>query len=92
MVCELEDSRICYLLSLLRIHSPDCEHCNARETRGDEMRKRLEELSWRTQPRSRSLKKGDHGEAVEDSDSKLPKLWQVRRGTLTERASSFWGN
>lgn len=47
--------RICYLLSLLRIHSPDCEYCNARETRGDEIRKRLEELSWRTQPRSLTL-------------------------------------
>jgi hypothetical protein len=41
--------RICYLLALLRIHSPDCEHCNARETSGDEIRKRLEELAWRTQ-------------------------------------------
>jgi hypothetical protein len=47
--------RICYLLSLLRIHSPDCEHCNARETRGDEIQKRLEELSWRMQPRSLAL-------------------------------------
>jgi hypothetical protein len=47
--------RICYLLSLLRIHSPDCEHCNARETSGDEIRKRLEELCWRTQQRSLEL-------------------------------------
>lgn len=66
------DSRICYLLALLRIHSPDCEHCNARETSGDEMRKRLEELSWQTKPRS--LKNDDHGEVVEEPDSKLPKL------------------
>ncbi len=58
----------CYLLSLLRIHSPDCAHCNARETSGDEMRKRLEELSWRTQPRS--LNNGDHGEVVGVFDSK----------------------
>jgi hypothetical protein len=64
--------RICYLLALLRIHSPDCEHCNARETCGDEMRKRLEELSWRTQPRS--IENGDRGEVVADPDSKLPKL------------------
>jgi hypothetical protein len=64
--------RICYLLSLLKIHSPDCEHCNARETSWSDMRKRLDELSWRTQPRS--LKNGDHGEVVEDPDSKLPKL------------------
>ena len=58
----------CYLLSLLRIHPPDCEHCKAREIYGDEMRKRLEELSGRTQPRS--LNNGDHGEAVKVFDSK----------------------
>jgi hypothetical protein len=51
----------CYLLSLLRIHSPDCD-VNAREMCGDEMRKRLDELSGRMQPRS--LNNGDHGEAV----------------------------
>jgi hypothetical protein len=66
------DRRICHLLVLLRIHSPDCEHCNAREASGDEIRKRLEELSWRTKPRS--LKNDDHGEVVEEPDSKLPKL------------------
>src|ERR1039458_651914 len=32
----------CYLLSLLRIHRPDCELCNAREKYGVEMQKRLE--------------------------------------------------
>jgi hypothetical protein len=42
----------CYLLSLLRIHRPDCQPCNAREKYGEEMRKRLEELNWRTQPYS----------------------------------------
>jgi hypothetical protein len=40
----------CYLLSLLRIHHPDCEHCVARKKYGIEMRKRLKELNWRTQP------------------------------------------
>ena len=45
--------RICYLLTLLRIHSPECQYCNnAHEMQGEEMRKRLEELSWRIQPRS----------------------------------------
>jgi len=44
--------RICYVLSLLRIHSPDCEHCMARQTCGDELRKRLEELDGRKQPSS----------------------------------------
>jgi hypothetical protein len=50
----------CYLLSLLRIQHPDCELCNAPEKYGEEMRKRLEELNWRTQPRS-------HGDGVFDS-------------------------
>ena len=64
--------RICYLLSRLRMHSPDCEHCNDRATCGDEMRQRLEELSWRTQ--RRSLNNEDSGEPVEASDSKPPKV------------------
>jgi len=42
----------CYLLSLLRIHRPDCDLCNPREKYGEAMRRRLEELNWRTQPRS----------------------------------------
>jgi len=58
----------CSLLSLMRLHSPDCARCNAHETHGDEMRKRLEELSWRAQPRS--LNHGDHRVVVEVSDSK----------------------
>ena len=56
----------CYLLSLLRIHRPDCELCNAREKYGVELRKRLEELSWRT--RARSLNNGAHDEVVVDSN------------------------
>jgi hypothetical protein len=42
----------CRLLSILRLHSPDCQHCNAREEHGVEMRRRLEELNWRTQAHS----------------------------------------
>jgi hypothetical protein len=42
--------RICYVLSLLRIHSPNCKHCLARLTCGTELRKRLEELNERAQP------------------------------------------
>jgi hypothetical protein len=42
----------CRLLSLLKIHRPDCEVCNAREEYGVEMRKRLEELGWGTQSHS----------------------------------------
>jgi hypothetical protein len=52
--------RICYVLSLLRIHSPECKHCIARLTCGNELRKRLEELNGRTQPCSD--KNGDHRE------------------------------
>ena len=57
----------CYLLSFLRIHRPYCERCTAREIYGDAMRKRLEELSGQTPPRS--LNSGDHGEAVKVFDS-----------------------
>jgi hypothetical protein len=58
----------CYLLSFLRIHRPDCEHCKAREKCGVEMRERLEELNGRTQ--SYSLNNGDHAEVVQVFDSK----------------------
>jgi hypothetical protein len=42
----------CCLFSVLKIHRTDCEHCNVRETRGDEIRKWLEELNWPARPRS----------------------------------------
>jgi len=58
----------CSLLALLRIHSPDCEHCKAREEYGVEMRKRLEELNWRTQPHP--LNDGDDELVVGVFDSK----------------------
>jgi hypothetical protein len=50
----------CHLSSLLRIHRPDCELCHPREEYGVEMRKRLEELNWRTQAHPHN--NGDHGE------------------------------
>ena len=71
----------CYLLSLLRIHRPDCQHC-AREMCGDEMRKRLDELSGRTQPHS--LNNGDHEEVVEVFDSKPGKV--VARSPISLKA------
>src|ERR1700678_2145411 len=37
----------CYLLSLLRIHSPDCERCNAHETRGLRRRSGWKRLTGR---------------------------------------------
>jgi hypothetical protein len=36
---------ICYLLSVLRIRSPDGQHCRAHLTCGVELRERLEELN-----------------------------------------------
>ena len=42
--------QICYLLSLLRIHSPDCKHCMAQLTCGNELRRRLEELNGNAEP------------------------------------------
>jgi len=58
----------CYILSLLRIHPLSCEHCNASEKSGLEMRERLAELNRQTQPNL--LKKEIHREIVEDFDSK----------------------
>jgi len=34
----------CYLFSLLRIHSPNCERCKIRDAHWVEVKKRLEEL------------------------------------------------
>jgi len=45
----------CSLLSLLRTHHPDCEHCVARKKYGIEMRKRLEELGWWAQVNSQEI-------------------------------------
>jgi len=42
--------RICYVLSLLRIHNPDCKHCTAHLTCGNELRKRLQELNEISEP------------------------------------------
>ena len=36
---------ICYLLSLLRLHSPECEHCGACEGCWVEIKKRLDDLN-----------------------------------------------
>jgi hypothetical protein len=44
--------RIDYLLARLRTHKPDCENCTAGEVCGGNLLKRLEELNWRTLPRS----------------------------------------
>ena len=56
----------CCLESLLRIHRPDCELCNPRETWGREIRKRLEELNSLT---PHSLNNVDHEVAMRVFDS-----------------------
>ena len=63
--------RICYLLSILRIHSPDCVHCNARQTCWDETVRRLNELD---PSKHRTLKGGDQQEKTRARDSESPKL------------------
>ena len=32
------------------MHQPDCKRCNTDTRDGDELRERLEELNWQTQP------------------------------------------
>lgn len=58
----------CYLRSIIRIHRPDCQRC-AREKAGGEMRKRLEDLNWRTQPQSPNHKDREDGMEIVDSKS-----------------------
>jgi len=58
----------CYVLSVLRIHPPHCEHCKVREMHGCEMRKRLEELSGRRM--EPYLLVNEHGKEAEVFDSK----------------------
>jgi hypothetical protein len=60
----------CYLESLLRIHRPDCEHCNPHETWGLEVRKRLEDLNSRTQ----SYSPNNHEEVVRVVEPKPPEV------------------
>jgi hypothetical protein len=67
----------CYLLSLLRIHHPDCKHCFARTRYGMEMRKRLEELGWRVQPCSPEVH-SQPGEVIT-----LPVSFKAQRGKKT---------
>jgi hypothetical protein len=61
-------NRKCYLLSLLKIHRSNCAQCKALEKCGLEMRERLQELNWRTQPYS--LHRELHGEVGEVFNSK----------------------
>jgi hypothetical protein len=62
----------CYVESLLRVHRSDCERCNPPETRGPEIRKRLEELNLRMQPRS--VHTTDHEDGVRVFDSKADEV------------------
>lgn len=51
--------RLCHVLSLLRIHRPDCEHCRARQKCGEELRNRLEELGGQSRPQPPSHQNQD---------------------------------
>ena len=67
--------RICYLRSLLRIHRPDCKHCMAQLTCGDELRRRLEELNGDAEPvQFESLRNG-----VEMALAVMPSMEGERR-------------
>jgi predicted LPLAT superfamily acyltransferase len=77
----------CILSSLLRIHSPHCEHCSPREIHGREMRNRLDELSGRMQPHS--LDHADHGEALAVLDSKPGEILVL--GSSSAGARQFLG-
>jgi hypothetical protein len=76
----------CYLLSLLRIHSPNCEVCNAREKYGVEMRRRLEELNWRTLPDSHA--NGDHGRVVEEFDCELGEVMSTPVSLMAQQRTT----
>jgi hypothetical protein len=41
----------------MKLHRPNCARCSVPETRGPEMVKRLEELSWKVQQGSESQEK-----------------------------------
>lgn len=55
-------TRICRLLAFLGMHDKGCKRCQARETHGRDMLKRLEELSART---------FQHSPAGENADKEL---------------------
>jgi len=65
--------RICYLLARLRIHSPDCEHCNARQACGSDLLKRLEELNWRA-PNTDQVVQIPDSKVAKDKEDRETKL------------------
>ena len=75
----------CYLSSLLRIHSPNCEICNASEEYGVEMRQQLEELNWRTLPDSHA--NGDHGRVVDEFDSEPGEVISTPVSLMAQRTT-----
>ena len=63
---ELLRSRICQLLSILKLHKPDCEHCKAKLTCGIVIRRRLHELDGRGE---RSGDSKDAGPALQKAQA-----------------------
>ena len=85
MVLHLRQ-RICFLLSMLRIHSPDCVHCNARQTCWDDTVRRLNELDVSGQS---TLKNGNQREKSQPRNSESWKL--TSRSACSDRASFALG-
>src|SRR5260370_35646425 len=63
---KLLRSRICHLLSILKIHKPDCEHCKAKLTCGIVIRRRLHELDGQDE---RSGDSKDAGRALQKAQA-----------------------
>jgi hypothetical protein len=38
-------AKTCYILARLRLHNPDCQHCNAHSICGNELIERLRQLN-----------------------------------------------
>jgi hypothetical protein len=62
-------NRKCHLLSLFKIHGPNCARCRALEKCGLEMRQRLEEL--KLADATVSVHREFHGELVEVFNSEV---------------------
>ena len=57
--------RLCYVLTLLKMHRPDCERCHCLpECWGDQLRKRLQDLNQRQWPKAESPKSDESERAA----------------------------
>ena len=84
----------CYLLTLLKIHRPDCEPCKALEKGGIEMRERLEELNSEPQPSSLSPAADEKFAGIFDPQpcdvvARMPIRLMQQPGSQKERFNSW---